>query len=171
MDKRTSKQGWGEYYSGTRLAQNDKHEYTKNIVLEYYSSTDFPVLVLVCWVLAPALPANADIWWSLQNFAHQGRGPTLILETALILKTVAWASWHLKSLVTLLFNCLFRLTLKRTSSVVLLVLCGRHWQVDCAHKGFKASNTESLSVSWHHHDIICYVCIPSSLHWDQACIP
>ena len=48
-------QGWGEYYSGTRLAQNDKHEYTKNIVLQYYSSTDFPVLVLVCWVLAPAL--------------------------------------------------------------------------------------------------------------------
>ena len=48
-------QGWGDYYSGTRLAQNDKHEYTKNIVLEYYSSTDFPVLVLVCWVLAPAL--------------------------------------------------------------------------------------------------------------------
>ena len=28
------KQGWGKYYSGTRLAQNDKHEYTKNIVLE-----------------------------------------------------------------------------------------------------------------------------------------
>ena len=27
----------------------------KNIVLEYYSSTDFPVLVLVCSVLAPAL--------------------------------------------------------------------------------------------------------------------
>ena len=49
-------QGWGEYYSGTRLAQNDKHEYTKNTVLEYYSSTDFPVLVLVCSVLAPALP-------------------------------------------------------------------------------------------------------------------
>ena len=25
-------QGWGEYYSGTRLAQNDKYEYTsKNI--------------------------------------------------------------------------------------------------------------------------------------------
>ena len=35
-------QGWGEHYSGTRLAQNDKHEYTKNIVLEYYLSTDFP---------------------------------------------------------------------------------------------------------------------------------
>ena len=51
-------QGWGEYYSGTRLAQNDKHEYTKNIVLEYYSSTDFPVLVLVCSVLAPALVAG-----------------------------------------------------------------------------------------------------------------
>ena len=48
-------QGWGEYYSGTRLAQNDKHECTKNIVLEYYSSTDYPVLVLVCSVLAPAL--------------------------------------------------------------------------------------------------------------------
>ena len=48
-------QGWGEYYSGTRLAQNDKHEYTENNVLEYYSSTDFPVLVLVCSVLAPAL--------------------------------------------------------------------------------------------------------------------
>ena len=35
-----AKQGGGEYYSGTRLAQNDKHDYTKNIVLEYYSSTD-----------------------------------------------------------------------------------------------------------------------------------
>ena len=53
-------QGWGEYYSGTRLGQNDKHEYTKNIVLEYYSSTDFPVLVLVCSVLAPALIVA---WW------------------------------------------------------------------------------------------------------------
>ena len=48
-------QGWGEYYSGSRLVQNDNHEYTKNIVLEYYSSTDFPVLVLVCSVLVPAL--------------------------------------------------------------------------------------------------------------------
>ena len=48
-------QSWGEYYSGTRLAQNDKHEYTKNIAYEYYLSTDFPVLVLVCSVLAPAL--------------------------------------------------------------------------------------------------------------------
>ena len=28
-------QGWGEYYSGTRLAQNDKLEYTKIIVLEH----------------------------------------------------------------------------------------------------------------------------------------
>ena len=26
-------QGWGECYSGTRFAQNDKHEYTRNIVL------------------------------------------------------------------------------------------------------------------------------------------
>ena len=41
-------QGWGEYHSGTHLVQNGKHEYTKNIVLEYYWSTDFPVLVLVC---------------------------------------------------------------------------------------------------------------------------
>ena len=32
-------QGWGEYYSGTRLAQNDKHEYTKNTVLEYWFSS------------------------------------------------------------------------------------------------------------------------------------
>ena len=53
--KTSTDQGWGEYYSGTRLAQNGKHEYTKNTVLEYYSSTDFPVLVLVCSVLAPAL--------------------------------------------------------------------------------------------------------------------
>ena len=37
-----------EYYSGTRLGQNDKHECTKNIVLESYSS-DFPVPVLVCF--------------------------------------------------------------------------------------------------------------------------
>ena len=38
-------QGWGEYYSGTRLVQNGKHEYTKNIVLEYwFSSTRTPML-------------------------------------------------------------------------------------------------------------------------------
>ena len=24
-------QGWGEYYSGKRLTQNDKHEYTKTL--------------------------------------------------------------------------------------------------------------------------------------------
>ena len=48
-------QGWGEFYLGTRLAQNDKHEYTKTIVLEYYLSTDFSVLVLVCSVLAQGL--------------------------------------------------------------------------------------------------------------------
>ena len=60
----TNLQGWGEYYSGTRLAQNDKHEYTKNIVLEYYSSTDFPVLVLVCSVLAP------DLWCLLHNICN-----------------------------------------------------------------------------------------------------
>ena len=58
----TCGQGWGEYYSGTRFAQNYKHEYTKNIVLEYYLSTDFPVLVLVCSVLAPALSASNDPW-------------------------------------------------------------------------------------------------------------
>ena len=44
-----------ENYSGTRLTQNDKHEYTKNIVLEYYTSADFSVLVFVCLVLSPAL--------------------------------------------------------------------------------------------------------------------
>ena len=61
--KKYCKQGWGEYYSGTstRFAQNDKHEYTKNIVLEYYSSTDFSVLVLVCSVLAPALIVSKNI--------------------------------------------------------------------------------------------------------------
>ena len=64
----TPDQGWGEYYSGTRLAQNDKHEYTKNIVLEYYSSTDFPVLVLVCWVLAPALPLTHTYEFVLLDF-------------------------------------------------------------------------------------------------------
>ena len=62
-------QGWGEYYSGTRLAQNDKHEYTKNTVLEYYSSTDFPVLVLVCSVLAPALS-------EVKGQGHRGHNPT-----------------------------------------------------------------------------------------------
>ena len=46
-------QGWGENYSGTPLAQNGKHKYTKNIVLEYYSSTDFPVLLLVCSCPSP----------------------------------------------------------------------------------------------------------------------
>ena len=39
MKYQSSLQGWGEYYSGTRLAQNDKHEYTKNIVLEYWFSS------------------------------------------------------------------------------------------------------------------------------------
>ena len=29
-----SYQGWGEYNSGTPIAQNDKHKYTKNIVVE-----------------------------------------------------------------------------------------------------------------------------------------
>ena len=48
-------QGWGEYYLGTCLAHNNKHEYTKNIVLKYYLNTDFPVLVLVCSVLTLAL--------------------------------------------------------------------------------------------------------------------
>ena len=64
-------QGWGEYYSGTRLVQNDKHEYTKNTVLEYYSSTDFPVLVLVCSVLAPALIVTVSTlgpWGYESNF-------------------------------------------------------------------------------------------------------
>ena len=61
-------QGWGEYYSGTRLAQNDKHEYTKNIVLEYYSSTDFPLLVLVCSVLAPALVGSIAPYVLSDNF-------------------------------------------------------------------------------------------------------
>ena len=51
--KESNRQGWGQYYSGTRLVQNDKHEYTKNIELEYYSSTDFQVLVLVFSVLPP----------------------------------------------------------------------------------------------------------------------
>ena len=53
--KATGVQSWGEYYSGTPLDQNDKHEYPKNIVIEYYSSTDFPVLILVCSALVPAL--------------------------------------------------------------------------------------------------------------------
>ena len=65
----TVNQGWGEYYSGTRLAKNDKHEYTKNIVLEYYSSTDFPVLVLVCSVFAPAQLSTLQLWM-LQYQGH-----------------------------------------------------------------------------------------------------
>ena len=37
-------QGWGEYYSGTRLAQNDKHENKKKhcsqvLLLEYWFSS------------------------------------------------------------------------------------------------------------------------------------
>ena len=52
---------WGEYYLGIVLPKMiiEKHEYTKNIVLKYYLSTTFPVLVLVCSVLTPALPAIA----------------------------------------------------------------------------------------------------------------
>ena len=34
--RKTSIQDWGEYYSGTRPAPNDKHKYTKNFVFEYY---------------------------------------------------------------------------------------------------------------------------------------
>ena len=65
-------QGWGEYCSGTRLAQNDKHEYTKNIVHEYYTSTDFPVLVLVCSVLAPALVVvySMNTWFNAWVYLH-----------------------------------------------------------------------------------------------------
>ena len=71
-----SKQGWGEYYLGTpaeyylgtRLAQNNKHEYTKNIVhaCEYHSGTDFPVLIPICSVLAPALIPNVQFWNSFK---------------------------------------------------------------------------------------------------------
>ena len=52
-------QGWGEYFLGkvTGTSQNDKHEYFKIFVLECYSSTDFPVLVLVCSILAPTPPS------------------------------------------------------------------------------------------------------------------
>ena len=83
-------QGWGEYYSGTRLAQNDKHEYTKNIVLEYYSSIDFPVLVLVCSVLAPALMVShmydmsvkyVEYLLTLTGTSQSGLGPLSISST------------------------------------------------------------------------------------------
>ena len=44
----------GRVLLGTRLVQNDKHEYTKN----YYSSTDFPLLLLVRSAFVPALPST-----------------------------------------------------------------------------------------------------------------
>ena len=58
-----SAQGWSEYYLDTGLAQNEKHKCSKNIVLEYYWSTDFPVVVLVCSVLVPGLaqPMKDDV--------------------------------------------------------------------------------------------------------------
>ena len=89
-------QGWGEYYSGTRLAQNDKHEYTKNIVLEYYSSTDFPVLVLVCSLLAPALTwTNGDLpaIWScaiLIGRKIEGKHDTSVNKMCLKIKHAVW---------------------------------------------------------------------------------
>ena len=73
-------QGWGKYYLGTRLVQNDKPEYTKTIVLEYFSGIDFPVLVLVCSVLTPALvralTSNVSIiWYCILIFAAEGISP------------------------------------------------------------------------------------------------
>ena len=64
-------QGLGEYYSGTCPAQNDKHKYTKNFVLEYYSSTDFPVLVLRFSVLAATLAgAHLNIKMSSYQYSY-----------------------------------------------------------------------------------------------------
>ena len=48
-------QGWGEYYMGSLRGHSDKHKYTKPFVLMYYLSTDFPILILACSVLAPTL--------------------------------------------------------------------------------------------------------------------
>ena len=45
-------QGWGDHYSGTLVLPK---MINMNILKTLYSSTDFPVLVLVCSVLAPAL--------------------------------------------------------------------------------------------------------------------
>ena len=63
-----------------------KHEYTKNIVLEYYSSTDFPVLVLVCWVLAPALwTTEANFYIKLLSYEYRNNhyGDKTILPLSL----------------------------------------------------------------------------------------
>ena len=57
----------GEYYSGTRLADNYKHEYTKSIALEYYLSTDFPVLVQVCSGLSWKSCRSWPECWEIQT--------------------------------------------------------------------------------------------------------
>ena len=59
-----SAQGWGEYCWGTRLAQNDKHEYTKNIVLEYW----FPSTHTRMFSTRPS-PGSANLWrWGTRRF-------------------------------------------------------------------------------------------------------
>ena len=55
-------QGWGEYYSGTRLPKM----INMNILKTLHSSTDFPVLVLVCSVLTPALIFTTPSFMLLQ---------------------------------------------------------------------------------------------------------
>ena len=88
----THLQGWDEYYmyySGTCFAQNGKHKYTKNTVLEFHSSTDFPVLALVCSVLpqpysSPPSAAYLRQWtgapchylnqcWVIVNWTHRNK--------------------------------------------------------------------------------------------------
>ena len=60
LEKKLNKGRAGAGTKWKKNAQNDKHEYTKVIILEYYLSTDFLVLILVCSVLAPALN-NGDL--------------------------------------------------------------------------------------------------------------
>ena len=63
-------QGWGEYYSGTRLAQNDKHEYTKNNVLEYW----FYSTRIRMFSTRPS-PGGDESWGRISDeFVHGRRG-------------------------------------------------------------------------------------------------
>ena len=50
------------------------------------------------------------------------------------------------------FNSLFRVTSKKTSKPLLLVLCEGNPPVTGGFPSQRASNMESVSMLWHHHD-------------------
>ena len=71
--------------------------------------------------------------------------------------TSNWALWHLKSPATQMFIQPFKLTSNKTSKATVLVLCEGNPLVTGGFRTQRASDAESVSMSWRHHEM--FVCI------------